>query len=259
MKVGIIGSTGFEFYRICDSYIEKEIIVDLESIKYLSGDFHGIDIYFFVRNIRKGACPPHSVDYLRIMKAMQLLQVNSILATSVVGSLRPEYKPGDHIIIDQFLDFTKYRIFTVYNKDEFAFVDFTYPYCNSLRQVLANSCEKIGVDYKESGCYVGVDGPRFETAAEVKAYSILGGDVVGMTNIPEVILARELGLCYATIALIVNYGAGIEGNLVLRKDCREEVNKHIDKTVDIIRNALSNIRNREYCDCYLKADDIITN
>jgi 5'-methylthioadenosine phosphorylase len=114
-------------------------------------------------------------------------------------------------IIDQFLDFTKQRPFTFFDQgDAFrAHVDMTEPYCPELRQLIIKAASMIKVPVQPIGCYVCAEGPRYETAAEIKMYQKLGGDVVGMTGVPEVVLARELGVCYSGISTITNWAAGL--------------------------------------------------
>ena len=259
MKIAIIGSTGLEIGFICDKSESIELNIDNQIVRFDRGYFREHEVLFFSRNLKNGACPPNDVLYSYIMKAIKLSEVDAILATSVVGSLNCEYAPGDYVIIDQFLDFTKHRDYTIFNKNKFSFVDFTNPYCESLRLILKESCLSNKVRFHEKGCYVGVDGPRYETAAEVKAFGMLGGDVVGMTNIPEVIFARELGLCYASIALVVNYGAGINVTPILRKDCYDNTISNLDITQAILKETLSNIQLKKDCDCSQKNSDIIQN
>jgi len=113
------------------------------------------------------------------------------------------------VVLDQFIDLTRQRDLTWFDGDEVAHTDFTEPYCSELRRALWECACEQGLDVRDGGCYVGVDGPRYETAAEVRAWRLLGGDVVGMTGLPEAVLAREAGLCYGVLAVVTNPGAGL--------------------------------------------------
>ena len=126
-----------------------------------------------------------------------------------MGALVPELLPGSLVLLDQFLDFTRSRPHTLFDDSGFAFTDMTNPYCEHIRQEIQNAANECHLPLSTHGCYVGVDGPRYETAAEVRMYSQLGGHVVGHTGVTEVIMAREAGLCYTCIALIANLAAGI--------------------------------------------------
>jgi 5'-methylthioadenosine phosphorylase len=122
------------------------------------------------------------------------------------------YQPGDFVLLDQFIDFTKSRVMTFYEGggQGVVHVDMTEPYCPEIRGLLVKAASKANVPLKSPGvAYICTEGPRFETPAEIKMFSQLGGQVVGMTSVPEVILAREAEICYATIGMVTNYAAGI--------------------------------------------------
>lgn len=135
-----------------------------------------------------------------------MLEVSSIVSTTAVGSLNPEYKPGELVLIDQFLDMTKSRNGTFFD-GEFrgvAHIDMTNPYCQTLRNVIIQAGMKNEITIHPNGTYICTEGPRFETPAEIKTFRLWGADVVGMTNVPECQLAREAEMCYATISMVTN-------------------------------------------------------
>lgn len=152
---------------------------------------------------------PGRVNYRGIASALRCVGVRSVLATCVVGSIRPHLKVGDLVNLDQFIDFTRHRPPTLYGDDGFNFADMTNPYCARLRAHVNDAAQHAGTSVHDGGCYVGLDGPRFETAAEVRMFRILGGDVVGHTGATEAIMAREAGLCYASVGIITNIAAGL--------------------------------------------------
>lgn len=152
----------------------------------------------------------HAIDYRANVDALLELGVHEIVSTAMVGSLRPSIAVGSLLLVDQFIDFTTLTPHTYFEDDLYRDFDFSDPYCSRLRAACAQAARtaKVGLA-SESSCYVGSDGPRFETAAEVRAFAMLGGDVVGMTGVAECICARELGLCFSTIAGVVNMAAGL--------------------------------------------------
>ena len=257
MKIGIIGSTGVKVELLADEYELKSVEVNGKKYNYYTGKRGGHDFFLVARNNFDGAVPPHLVDYPGIMKAFKFIGVDFVVATSVVGSLNFDYKPGEYVILDQFLDMTKNSPHTVYDEKAFAFVDFTNPYCPKVREALRNSCENLGIPYHETGCYVGVDGPRYETAAEVKMYRMMGGDVVGMTNVSEAIMARELGICYGSVAIISNFGAGMEREAILRQDCYDKTMEVLDNTIAVIKGVLDTVDDYSECYCRSKNSDMI--
>lgn len=253
----MIVSTGFNLTAIAPEWSSGMVDTIHGVIPFRTAMVNEATIYAVTRNGFRTACPPHAVNHLGIMAAFKTLRVSKVLATSMVGSLREEIPPGTVVILDQFLDFTRTRSNTIFGPEGFAFCDFTEPYCPAQRNVFIAACEQLGLPHQPTGCYVGVDGPRYETAAEVKMYRLLGGDIVGMTNIPESIYARENGLCYAAAALVVNYGAGLASK-VTRLDCYEQTLHHIGDMELLLKQALQLLPQvSTACACSTVADDVI--
>jgi 5'-methylthioadenosine phosphorylase len=158
--------------------------------------------------------PPDRVNYRANLKALAGLGVRRVLATAAVGSLSERVAPGKLVLLDQFLDFTKGRPSSFFAGEArgVAHVDVTEPYCPGLRAALLEAARRRGLPCEETATYACTEGPRFETAAEVRLLAAAGADVVGMTGVPEAPLARELGLCYASVAIPMNWGAGLVEN-----------------------------------------------
>ncbi|GBF75041.1 methylthioadenosine phosphorylase [Paenibacillus sp. 598K] len=257
MKVGIIVSTGFNLASLGPDWSDVVVETTEGIIPFSNATIGDVEVYAARRNGWSKACPPHKVNYAGIIAAFKEAGVHQIVATSVVGSLSEAIEPGTIVVLDQFLDFTKHRVSTAFKDGAFAFCDFTEPYCPELRGLLIEGCREQGSRYRDTGCYVGVDGPRYETAAEVRMYGRLGGDVVGMTNIPECILARESGICYASASLVVNYGAGIVGP-VTREDCYDNTIKHIGEMEGLLAEAIKRLPQTSLrCSCSEVAADMI--
>jgi len=163
--------------------------------------------------------------------------VRKILATAAVGSLSSNFRLGELVLLDQFLDFTKSRPQTFYEggKQGVLHVDMTEPYCSAVRRVIMDASEQLGFALKNGACYVCTEGPRFETPAEIRMFQRLGADLVGMTSVPEVVLARELGMCYASIAMVTNEAAGIATHPLTHAEVIESMKELGGKVAQLIR------------------------
>lgn len=153
--------------------------------------------------------PPHGVNYRANIAALEQIGVRQVVATSAVGSMNQSFRVGDMGLVDQFLDFTKRRQ-TTFFEDSAVHTDMTNPYSPHLNLEISVAAEKMGVKMSPHLVYVCTEGPRYETAAEIRMYKILGGDVVGMTGVPEVVLANEKRMEYASIVIATNWAAGMQ-------------------------------------------------
>jgi 5'-methylthioadenosine phosphorylase len=203
--------------------------------------FHeGGDYVILPRHGTAHSSPPHRINYRANIAALAQLGVEEVIATSAVGSMNRGFRVGEVGVIEQFLDFTKSRESTFF-EDEVVHTDMTYPYSGHLNQELSAAAKRIGIDLHQHLVYVCAEGPRFETAAEIKMYKVLGGDVVGMTGVPEVVLANEMKLEYASVAIATNWAAGMQPRVsheeVLRvmKKSGKTVKELIEATVEGVR------------------------
>jgi 5'-methylthioinosine phosphorylase len=166
--------------------------------------------YFILpRHGPRHSVPPHRINYRANIAALAKLGVGDVIATSAVGSMKREFGVGELGLVDQFLDFTKDRSATFFD-DRAVHTDMSAPYSSTLNDALVRAAGRLGVRLREGLVYVCCEGPRFETKAEISMYKTLGGDVVGMTGVPEVSLAREKGLRYASVVVATNFAAGIQ-------------------------------------------------
>ena len=195
------------------------------------------EIVFLSRHGRDHATPPHLVNYRANIWAIGELGVRKILATAAVGSLSPDFRLGELVLLDQFLDFTKSRPQTFYEGGQkgVLHVDMTEPYCSAVRQVIFEASEHLGLPVKNGACYVCTEGPRFETPAEIRMFQRLGADLVGMTSVPEVVLARELGMCYASIGMVTNEAAGIATHPLTHAEVMESMKELGVKVAQLIQ------------------------
>ena len=176
--------------------------------------------------------PPHGINYRANIAALAQMGVRDIIATSAVGSMDQSFRVGGIGLIEQFLDFTKRRQTTFFER-KVVHTDMTYPYSRRLNLELSVAAKKIGIDVKPRLVYVCAEGPRFETAAEIRMYKIMGGDVVGMTGVPEVVLAREKKLEYSSVVIATNWAAGMQ-----RKVSHDEVLKVMKRSGKVVKRLI---------------------
>lgn len=209
--MAIIGGTGVYDPNILENIRDESVSTPYGDITVKIGEYQGKAVAFLNRHGAGHSVPPHLVNYRANIAGLKKLGVKSIIATAAVGSLNPSMKPGDFVFVDQFLDFTKNRKSTFFEGGEHGVVhvDVTDPYCPELRKVMVEVASGLNLSYHKGGVYVTTEGPRYETPAEIKMFRLLGGDLVGMTSVPEVVLAREAEMCYATVCMVTNFAAGI--------------------------------------------------
>ena len=176
--------------------------------------------------------PPHRVNYRANISALYSLGVRKVIASSAVGSMNPKFKVGQLGVASQFIDFTKRRQDTFFD-DTVRHTDMTNPYSLSINAAIGRAAERLGIPVHQGLVYVCLEGPRFETAAEIRMLRKFGGDVVGMTGIPEVVLAKELGIEYSSVLVATNWAAGIQPR-VSHEEVLEEMKKVGPKVKSLI-------------------------
>lgn len=249
MRRAIIGGTGV--YDAGSDVITEKLVTAYGEVIYDMMTIDGEEIIFLPRHGKKHNTPPHKINYRANMMALKMLDVTHIYATCAVGSMNESYEPGDVVIITDFIDFTKARVQTFFEGDDgpVAHVEMTEPYCGTLRNLFGKRAEKLGLGLKGDAIYVCTEGPRFETAAEIKMYRQMGGDVVGMTNVPESVLAKELGMCYAAVGVITNWCTGIEINHIEGHQIAESMEKNKALITHIFLDILKEKIENQNCKC----------
>ncbi len=174
------------------------------------GTINGHEVMFLARHGYGHTIPPHQVNYRANLWALRDQGAQRVVAVSSVGGIRADLTPGTLVVPDQIIDYTYGRAFTFFDGREqsVTHIDFTWPYSASLRRSLLEAAQRAGETCVNAGVYAAIQGPRLETAAEINRYERDGADMVGMTGMPEASLARELGLDYAALSVVVNYAAG---------------------------------------------------
>jgi 5'-deoxy-5'-methylthioadenosine phosphorylase len=174
------------------------------------GKVGGRDVVFLARHGGSHAIPPHEINYRANIWALNEQGVKTVIAIAAVGGIRGDLIPGALLVPDQIIDYTHGRAATFHTQADWGLrhVDFTFPYCQRARAACISAAAQAGIAIADGGVYAATQGPRLETVAEINRLERDGADVVGMTGMPEAILAREIGLSYATIAVVANHAAG---------------------------------------------------
>ena len=232
--LAIIGSQDVDAREWLDEAERVELPATDYSVQATVGKLNGVTLIVLPRNSSGRPMPPHAIDYRTNIDALARAGVRRVLTTAMVGTLRPSVPNGSMVLVDQFIDFTKDRQFTFFSDDRFGFADMTEPYCPSLRQRLLEAAESVSINVAPNGCYLGVPGPRFETRAEVRMYAQLGGDVIGHTGTTDCVMAREAGLCFATLAGVITLGAGLSDHQMNAELWHESRRRHAGRFRKIV-------------------------
>lgn len=246
MPVAIIAGTAI--YNIPGTTLKEEL-VETPFGQALVHRVQDQDLIFLARHGLKHDTPPHKINYRANIKALEMLGVKRVLATNAVGSISKEVPPLGLALVTDFIDFTSGRAFTFFDGGESGVkhVDMSNTYCQTLNQQLLALAPSFDLKLLPESVYVSTNGPRLESPAEIRMYAQMGGDVVGMTGIPEATLARELGLCYAAVAFSVNWAAGIEKtiNFIENSDKLEKLKANL---LALFIETLKTTSDEECCD-----------
>ncbi|MCE4613265.1 MAG: S-methyl-5'-thioadenosine phosphorylase [Desulfurococcales archaeon] len=238
--VGIIGGSGLYDPGIVERPVEVRVSTPYgdPSDFVVVGEVSGVKVAFLPRHGRGHRLPPHAINYRANLWALKALGVKWVISVSAVGSLREDYKPGDFVVPDQFIDMTKNRKhYTFYDGPITVHVSMADPFCEDLRQRLVEAARKHGYPVHDRGTYVCIEGPRFSTRAESRVWKeVFKADIIGMTLVPEVNLACEAQLCYATLAMITDYDVWAE-----RPVTAEEVERVMKENVARARKILFDV------------------
>lgn len=195
---------------------------------------------------------PHTLPYRANLWALKSLGVKKILGPCAVGSLQTEIKPGQFVICDQFVDRTSGRISTYFDGPVVKHLSLADPYCPQLRQQVITTARELSLEVHPEGTMVVIQGPRFSTRAESKWFTSMGWSVVGMTGVPECVLARELDMCYVSIAMATDYDAGMVGQVppVTMEEVARVFHDNIDKIKGLVLKLAEEIDPGQDCSCH---------
>lgn len=248
VKVGIIGGSGLDDPKILKNY--KEVTIKTPygkpSSKLTIGKIRGVNVVILARHGKAHTAPPTQVNFRANIHALKEVGCTHILATTAVGSLRKDIERGDLVILDQFIDFTRHRPISFYDKFEPhkpIHTPMANPFSNELREVLIKTAEELKLKHHKKGTVITIEGPRFSTKAESRMFRAWGADVINMSIAPEAILANEAGIPYAAVAMSTDYDCIFddmqsvtwEGILKVFKENVDKVTKLLIETIPKIK------------------------
>jgi len=232
--IGVIGGSGFYEFLTDAEEVRVDTPFGPPSEAVHVGEVEGRRVAFLPRHGKDHRFPPHKIPFRANMWALRSLGVRQILAPSAVGSLTASYGPGTLVIPDQLVDRTTGRVQSYYDESA-VHVSFADPYCPSGRTHAVEVARKAGWVPAGSGTLVVIDGPRFSTRAESRWYAAQGWTLIGMTGHPEAVLARELAICYTTLALVTDTDAGVtEGEGVTQAEVFEVFGKNMSRLRELV-------------------------
>ena len=249
-EIGIIGGSGFYDPKLLKNVKELKMHTPYGSPSdvIIVGELEGRGVAFLPRHGRKHTIRPTAVNSRANIYALKKLGVQRILAPSTVGSLREDYKPGDVVFVDQFIDRTTRRESSFYTGKQVCHISVAEPMCPELRRVLIETAASLKIGRHDTGTYVCIEGPRFSTKAESRMHRLWGADIVGMTLVPECVLAREAEICYSCVATVTDYDVW-KDEPVNAQAVKTTISKNIEKVKKILVEAVSRIPEKRGCEC----------
>ena len=243
--VAVIGGTGLT--KLANlSIIGREVYNSRygePSAPLTRGTLGGTEILFLPRHGAGHTIPPHSVNYRANISVLKDAGVDKVIAVNAVGGITKQMAPQALVVPDQIIDYTWARAHTFYeDAEEVVHIDFTWPYCEALRAHIQDAAKQAGLDIESKATYGAMQGPRLESAAEIDRLERDGCHIVGMTGMPEAALAKEAGLCYASIAVVANMAAGRgEGEITLH-DIEKQLNAGMAKVRTLLETLIPQLR-----------------
>ncbi|MGQ9788806.1 MAG: S-methyl-5'-thioadenosine phosphorylase [Candidatus Hadarchaeaceae archaeon] len=249
-EIGILGGTGLYDPKLFKQLeeIEVESPYGRPSDTITLGELNGRKVAFLPRHGKRHTIRPTDINYRANIFAMKQLGVTRILAPSAVGSLKEEYRPGDIVFVDQFIDRTTRREESFYTEDRVCHISVAEPMCPELRKTMIEAAKRIGIEAHPTGTYVCIEGPRFSTKAESRMFQSWGADVIGMTLVPECVLARETEICYASIATVTDYDVWKE-HPVSTDEVLNTMKNNLEKVRRLIAETVNLIPQGRGCEC----------
>ncbi|MCL2317996.1 MAG: S-methyl-5'-thioadenosine phosphorylase [Methanomassiliicoccaceae archaeon] len=251
-KIAIIGGTGV--YSPTSFKTKRTVFPDTPygkpSDEIMIGEIAGVEVAFIFRHGKSHQHPPTDVPYRANMWALKELGCEYIISACAVGSLQIEFAPGDLVIPDQFIDFTKNREYTYFDK-KVVHISMPDPFCSYLNNIFDKAAKEMKIRHHLGGTYICIEGARFSTRAESRMFKQFG-DIIGMTLVPECQLARELGMCYCSLATVTDYDVWHEED-VSTEMVRKTMNESIAKVLKLLELGVPRIKKKD-CICIEAAE-----
>jgi 5'-methylthioadenosine phosphorylase len=241
VKAAIISGSGLESFGFPGKCKKLSVKTPYGKVVALKTELNGKTMVFISRHGARHDILPHEINYRANILALKQIGVSHIIATAAVGSLSTKLSPGSFCLMKDFIDASRTRPLTIFDRKRAFHADMSHPYDPELAALLGRSIKELTGKKPGKAVYVATDGPRFETAAEVKMYKKAGGDVVGMTGVPEVVYAKEIGIPYASFGIVTNYACGICKTPITLEDIVGSINKNRALIEKIILRAASKI------------------
>jgi len=239
--IGVFGGSGFYEFLEGVEEVWIETPYGPPSDRIALAEMNGKRVAFLPRHGKDHRYPPRKINYRANLWAMKELGVKRIIGPSAAGSLQPHIKPGDFVVVDQFVNRTWGRADTFFDGPITKHISAADPYCAELRSLAIKAANELKINVHPRGTVVVIQGPRFSTRAESKEFSERGWEVINMTQYPEGYLAKELGICYVNIALITDYDAGLEDDPQVQPVTHEEVMRVFQANIDKVKQLITTL------------------
>lgn len=251
-EIGIIGGSGL--YSMPGFEQQEEANIETPfgspSDNYVLGTLGGRRVAFLARHGRGHRISPSELNFRANIYGMKSLGVERIISLSAVGSLKEEHRPLDFVVPDQFFDRTRGRVSTFFGEGIVAHISFADPICPELAGIVGGACRAAGVNVKQGGTYLCMEGPAFSTKAESNVYRSWGMDVIGMTNLQEAKLAREAEICYVTVAMVTDYDCWHpDHDAVTVNDIIAHLVKNAENACRVVAEAVAHVPHARGCKC----------
>ncbi|XP_042869642.1 LOW QUALITY PROTEIN: S-methyl-5'-thioadenosine phosphorylase-like [Penaeus japonicus] len=252
VKIGIIGGSGLNNPSLFEKTSECAVQTPYGDQMFSEGIINGAPCVLLARHGRKHTIMPTNVNYRANLWALKEKGCTHVVVSTACGSLREHIKPGDFVIIDQFIDRTTKRHQTFYDGADnhppgILHLPMDTPFCEDTRKLLLQSCQELGHTAHSTGTMVTIEGPRFSSKAESKMFRQWGGDVINMTTVPEVVLAKELGLLYAAVAMATDYDCWREGEEVVSVEkVLKTFKMNAEKATEVLKTVVTKIAAKDW-------------
>jgi len=238
-KLAIIGGTGLTQLRDL-KLIKREPLTTpygAPSADFITGELNGREVIFLARHGNPHTIAPHKINYRANIWGLKQLGVEQIIAVAAVGGITADMVPAHIAIPDQIIDYSHGREHTFFADENYpvTHIDFSFPYHQKLRSALISAAAQANINITATGTYGCTQGPRLETAAEIRRMEIDGCDLVGMTGMPEAALAKELGIEYAAISVIANWAAGKTDAEITMAEIEQNLHKGMANTAELLK------------------------
>jgi len=260
VKIGIIGGSGVDKEEI----LKEKVVIPAPETKFgkpssdiVTGKIGGVEVAIILRHGKGHTIIPSNVPNRANIQALKDLGVTHILATTACGSLREGIMPGDLVFPDQFIDRTTKRASTFHEGPEVQHVPMGDPCCGETRAVLIETAKELGLRYHGKGTVITIEGPRFSTRAESRMFQQWGADIINMSTVPEIVLANEAGICYASIAMATDYDCFDESRpAVTWGEVLRVMKQNVDNVLKLLYAAIPKI-NEATCTCKARGEESV--